>query len=119
QAPSAEELPAVTLEALAERYVAGVRRVQPAGPYHLGGWSMGGAVAYEMARQLAAAGEEGALVAMLDTDAPNGPESGTEVDDATLAVWFDRDLAAISGAGLAPEDFDRLFALFRRNYRAL
>ena len=58
-------------------------------------------------------------MAMLDTDAPNGPESGTEVDDATLAVWFDRDLAAISGAGLAPEDFDRLFAVFRRNYRAL
>ena len=119
QAPGAEELPAVTLEALAARYVAGVRRVQPLGPYHLGGWSMGGAVAYEMARQLAAAGEEVALVAHARHRRADGPESGTEVDDATLAAWFDRDLAAISGAGLAPEDFDRLFAVFRRNYRAL
>jgi len=119
QAPSAEELPAVTLEALAARYVAGVRRVQPSGPYHLGGWSMGGTVAYEMARQLTAAGEEAALVAILDADAPSGPEGGTDVDDATLEARFERDLAAVSAAGLAPEDFARLFAVFRRNYRAL
>src|SRR6185295_8011629 len=40
------------------------------GPYHLGGWSMGGAIAFEMARRLRAAGEEVALLAMLDVGAP-------------------------------------------------
>ncbi|HKI01152.1 MAG TPA: non-ribosomal peptide synthetase, partial [Thermoanaerobaculia bacterium] len=119
QAPSAEELPAVTLEALAARYVAGVRRVQPAGPYQLGGWSMGGTVAYEMARQLTAAGEAVALVAMIDSDAPSGPEGGSDIDDATLEARFEVDLAAVSADALAPEDFARLFAVFRRNYRAL
>ena len=122
-APSAAELPAATLEELAARYVAAVRRVRPHGPYHLGGWSMGGAVAYEMARQLAAAGEEVALVAMLDVGAPAPP--GEEApDDTALAAWFARDLAAASGGDdralhLAAADRDRLFATFRRNYRAL
>ena len=40
------------------RYAAAIREVQPAGPYRIAGWSMGGIVAYEMARQLEALGEE-------------------------------------------------------------
>ncbi len=42
-----------------------IRGVQPHGPYHLGGWSMGGVVAYEMARRLARAGEKTALLALV------------------------------------------------------
>jgi acyl transferase domain-containing protein/thioesterase domain-containing protein len=52
---------------LAARYVEAVRTVQPGGPYHLGGLSYGGNVAVEMALQLEAAGEEVALVALLDS----------------------------------------------------
>ena len=47
-----------------------MRRVQPDGPYQLGGWSFGGLVAYEMAQQLRAAGADVALLALLDTVAP-------------------------------------------------
>ncbi|MCP4659753.1 MAG: non-ribosomal peptide synthetase, partial [bacterium] len=36
---------------MAEHYVEAIREVQPEGPYRLGGWSMGGLVAFEMARQ--------------------------------------------------------------------
>ena len=36
-------------------------RLQPHGPYFLGGYSMGGTIAYEMAQQLAAQGEEGVV----------------------------------------------------------
>jgi len=65
-APGEEPLP--TVEAMAAHYLAEVRRVQPAGPYRLGGWSLGGVVAYEMARQLVAEhGEEVSLLAILDT----------------------------------------------------
>ena len=39
-----------SIEAMAARYVAAIRTVQPEGPYLLGGWSMGGLIAYEMAR---------------------------------------------------------------------
>jgi amino acid adenylation domain-containing protein len=55
------------LEAMAAYYVEAVRRFRPRGPYRLGGWSFGGVVAWEMARQLHAAGETVDLLAMLDT----------------------------------------------------
>ena len=59
--------PIDSLEKMAAFYVDAVRRFCPAGPYRLGGWSFGGVVAWEMARQLRAAGEEVDLLAMLDT----------------------------------------------------
>lgn len=55
------------VERLAERYVGELRRVQPSGPYHLGGYSFGAVVAYEMAQQLAALGEEVAALVIVDT----------------------------------------------------
>jgi thioesterase domain-containing protein len=59
-----------TVETLARRYLEAVRSVQPEGPYHLGGWSFGGLVAYEMAQQLMAGGHDVALLAIVDTPAP-------------------------------------------------
>jgi len=56
-----------TIEAMASLYVNEIRRVQPHGPYHLGGYCMGGTVAYEMAQQLKAQGEEVVLLALFDT----------------------------------------------------
>ena len=47
--------------------------IQPHGPYFLTGYSFGGLVAYEMAQQLAAQGEQTALLALLDSSAPNLP----------------------------------------------
>jgi amino acid adenylation domain-containing protein len=58
------------VEAMAAHYVEGLRRVQPRGPYRLGGWSYGGIAAFEMAIQLHAAGEEVELLALLDTARP-------------------------------------------------
>ncbi|HLO02368.1 MAG TPA: amino acid adenylation domain-containing protein, partial [Symbiobacteriaceae bacterium] len=55
------------IESLAATYLEAMRSVQPAGPYQLGGWSLGGLIAYEMARQLTAAGEAVALIALVDT----------------------------------------------------
>ena len=55
------------LEDMAARYLQAVQAHQPEGPYYLGGYCFGGNVAYEMARQLKASGEEVALLALLDT----------------------------------------------------
>ncbi|WP_297772554.1 type I polyketide synthase [uncultured Roseovarius sp.] len=54
----------------AQDYIAELRQIQPHGPYFLGGFSGGGITAYEMALQLRAAGEEVAIVIMLDTPLP-------------------------------------------------
>ncbi len=54
------------LEDQAAYYLRDVRKVQPRGPYHLLGYSFGGTLALEMARQLKAKGEEVALLGMLD-----------------------------------------------------
>ncbi|MCX8996218.1 SDR family oxidoreductase [Rhizobiaceae bacterium BDR2-2] len=71
--------PHETFPEMARDYLAEIRAVQPHGPYFLGGFSGGGLVAYEMALQLEAAGEEVALVVMLDTPLP-GPNHLTVVD---------------------------------------
>jgi len=68
--------PHTTFEAAARDYLQEVRSVQPHGPYLLGGFSGGGIAAYEMAQQLRAAGEEVALLVMLDTPLPTKGEVG-------------------------------------------
>jgi thioesterase domain-containing protein/non-ribosomal peptide synthetase component F len=62
-----ERAPLQTIEDMATLYVKELRRFQPHGPYYLGGYCMGGTVAYEMAQQLRAQGEEVALLALFDT----------------------------------------------------
>lgn len=59
--------PLTTIEEMAALYVKHIRRVQSSGPYFLGGYCMGGTVAYEVAQQLHASGETVALLALLDT----------------------------------------------------
>ena len=59
------------VETMAADYVAALRTVQPAGPYRIGGWSLGGIVAFEMARQLQAEGETIATLALIDCLAPS------------------------------------------------
>jgi amino acid adenylation domain-containing protein len=54
------------IPSMAALYISAIRERQPRGPYHLGGHSMGGKVAFEMARQLEAAGERVALLAVVD-----------------------------------------------------
>ncbi len=52
---------------MAERYIREIRRIQPEGPYRIGGYSFGGLVAYEMAQQLRAQEREVSLLALFDT----------------------------------------------------
>jgi amino acid adenylation domain-containing protein len=67
----AAEAPSTRAEEMAACYVRELRGVRPRGPYHLGGYSFGGLVAFEMARQLAESGERVGLVAILDEPAPH------------------------------------------------
>ncbi|RYZ33447.1 MAG: amino acid adenylation domain-containing protein, partial [Myxococcaceae bacterium] len=95
-------VPMGTVEEMATHYVQALRTVQPSGPYHLGGWSLGGVIAYEMAHQLRAAGEEVALLALIDSYVPETVAASEQAMDRTLAVGlFAQDLMGVSLADLA------------------
>jgi thioesterase domain-containing protein/acyl carrier protein len=105
------------IEQMAERYVDELRRLRPHGPYHLFGHSFGGMLAYEMAQQLTAQGEQVGTLTIVDT----GPLSGRDPSvldhlRATpsillnIAYWFLDDLPLID----APELYARLRRRLKR-----
>jgi amino acid adenylation domain-containing protein len=59
--------PLRTVEEMAGRYLDEIRKVQPQGPYYVGGYCLGGTIAYEIAQRLRRHGHEVALVALMDT----------------------------------------------------
>jgi amino acid adenylation domain-containing protein len=65
-----QDMPPLSIESLAEDYLTLIRRIRPHGPYLLGGFSIGGMIAYEVANRLRAAGEEVSLLALLDCAPP-------------------------------------------------
>jgi amino acid adenylation domain-containing protein len=69
------------IEIMATKYLKEIRSLQPEGPYYLGGFCAGGVVAYEIAQQLHAQGQEVALLALMDT----GFETGFK-DDALPSI---------------------------------
>ena len=73
-------IPHSDIPSAARAYIKAVRESSPRGPYHLLGHSFGGWVAYEMALQLAAEGEEVPTLVLLDTTPPD--------DDATRGRGF-------------------------------
>ena len=95
QAPglSGDGAPLDEVPALAAHYLAALRQHQPQGPYRLGGWSSGGTIAFEMARQLEAEGEQVACLALLDTPAPHAGEAQAP-SPRQLLQWFLQDLEA-------------------------
>ena len=74
-----------TIEQRAAFYIAFLKEVQPKGPYHLLGWSLGGSIAFEMARQLIAANEKVEFLGMLDGvySAETNPEADISFLHAT------------------------------------
>ena len=137
QAPGvAHDVPyAMSIEEMAEDYVGAIRIIQPQGPYHLLGWSFGGAVAYAMACRLQQLGERVALLAIMDsypsTDARQAdsmteeklmkeivPMMGLDLGEAVEGpLDFAAVYAAAKRAGQIPPDFDE--RLTRRNMEML
>lgn len=84
----AGQAPDDEIKAMATRFVGAIRRVQPRGPYHLGGYSYGGTVAFEMAQQLHAQGETTALLAMFDHPAPKSDYTRMRPSPHALKGFF-------------------------------
>ena len=99
-----------TIEALAAHYLRDLRAVQPQGPYRLGGWSMGGVIAFEMARRLSEEGERVSLLALIDSYVPQSVEGREGFDSHDLLRMFAEDFKELSGGGFefSHEDLRRL-----------
>jgi len=98
---SGEKEPLTEIESMAAIYIEALKEIQANGPYYLGGWSMGGVVAWEMARQLLSLGQEVALVALIDSYTPIAASLEVEqIDEATLANSLAADLGAMFGIEL-------------------
>lgn len=67
------DAPYRTFEDMARHYIEEMRSVQAHGPYFVGGYCLGGPVAYELARQLEAQGERVGLIVLFDGFRPGYP----------------------------------------------
>jgi aspartate racemase len=103
------QVPHTRIEEMAAYYIAAMRTVQPDGPYLLGGWSMGGVIAYEMAQQLEAQGQRVSLLALMDAKPMKPVEAAAPWDEITLLTNFARDLGlSVDGLNLSRDELDRL-----------
>jgi thioesterase domain-containing protein/acyl carrier protein len=84
----AAEEPHRRIEAMARAYRSEIQQAQPRGPYLLAGWSMGGLIAIEIARQITAQGDDLALVAMLDTGFSVHEVSRRDMEDQAVLDWI-------------------------------
>ncbi|MBG0823688.1 SDR family NAD(P)-dependent oxidoreductase [Planomonospora sp. ID91781] len=103
-----------TISAIAGRYVQAIRTTGR-GPWLLGGWSMGGSVAQEMARQLHQDGEQVSLLVMLDSNDPALIRAvpGRHADEVELAVALRHVHALEAFLGIDLDAGDALAALPR------
>ena len=91
-----EAEPYTQTEAMAAAYISAMQAVQPRGPYLLGGWSLGGVVAFETARQLSSQGHEAGLLALIDSWAQSYFDRGepADLDDIAVIASFAADLGS-------------------------
>lgn len=101
---SDEKLPR-TLEEMATDYLLAVESVVGSGPCRLGGWSLGGLIAYEMARQSTAAGREVERLILLDTTIPQGASDLVPSDEqVNVGLEYGIDLTLDQLGELTPEE---------------
>lgn len=132
--------------AMAQHYLTALKTVQAHGPYLLAGWSFGGLVAFEMARQLREEGEEISFLGLLDSYPPDilrqlEHTQSSPNDASHLAQVFARDLLGVEHfspspgedmaeallnteqavrllQGVSPIQLGRIFKVFQANWEA-
>lgn len=94
-----------TIESMATFYISEIRKVQPKGPYTLVGWSFGGSVAYDIARQLESEGEVVNKVVIFDTWASHN------------SLWSDEYFKWVCDRSMGGYSKDREALLLERFYK--
>jgi len=135
--------PHTEVDQMVAHYMAAIRSVQSRGPYLLGGWSLGGNLAFETARRLIEQGEQIGLLALLDAGALPGdkPPSETDFLPMMMALFSDEQnlplerinamtpgeqlqyfVERAAQADVAPGDFAagrRVFEVFKASMQAI
>jgi thioesterase domain-containing protein/acyl carrier protein len=83
-----EQVPFGRVEEIAAAMLSSIRRVQSSGPYQLAGYSFGGLLAFETARQLTDAGENVSLLAIYDTFTVGGRVLRPRWERLALHAWL-------------------------------
>jgi nonribosomal peptide synthetase DhbF len=128
------EVPFETMRLLAEDYLTRIREIQPAGPYHLLGWSFGGVAAHEIACLLTDAGEDVAFLCILDSTPAHGQLDaavatdqdvlrnlldgvGCEIEPLTVngEIEFSAALLFLKSNGYVPAEFEEANLLLLAN----
>jgi thioesterase domain-containing protein len=103
------QIPHTRIADMAAYYIDAIRTVRPNGPYLLGGWSMGGVVAYEMAQQLKGQGQQVSLLALMDARPVTSVDDAAPLDQLTLLTNFARDLGlSVDGLQLSTDELSKL-----------
>ncbi|MFI8828973.1 beta-ketoacyl synthase N-terminal-like domain-containing protein [Streptomyces sp. NPDC053431] len=108
--PTDNPAPPATIPEMALRYVQAIRTVAPHGPYRIGGYSLGGTVALEMARLLTQDGEQVEKVILFDTLPPSAntrpfsEEEFLQAFPALLATSLDLPQTPILARPSTPEE---------------
>jgi amino acid adenylation domain-containing protein/FkbH-like protein len=97
-------LPDESVVETAAKYLSEMRKVKPHGPYLLCGYSFGGVVAYEMACQIIADGEEVEFLGLVDTDNPAYVARKLSLSERVAVNWTQRN----EGSAGAFEKFGNL-----------
>jgi thioesterase domain-containing protein len=100
----------ISVEDMASRYIDEIQRVRPHGPYLLSGWSFGGLVAFEMAQQLRAAGEDVPLLILFDASLPSG-RRGSQATSPSFAEELGCNPASVQ-PGRAGDEVPQLESVF-------
>jgi len=98
------------IEDMATYYLGAMREKQPHGPYFLGGMCAGGVIAYEMARQLEAAGEVVEFVVLLDSALPKTPKRQGRIARQRMG----RLTQLVAERGGKGNPFELVFAILRK-----
>jgi amino acid adenylation domain-containing protein len=94
-----------SIQGMASHYIEEIRGVQAEGPYHLIGWSMGGVIAFEMARQFSELGEKVALLGLLDSHIPTVFDRIGERDEMALLERFAQNFGLPMDISIPMEEF--------------
>ena len=106
-APLLDGAGCVSLEERAAVFVVAIARAQPQGPYAVGGWSLGGVLAWEIAQQLRSRDAEVELLVLLDSHRPD--PAGPRADQAEILAHLAAGLPPGPGRPpLTAEDLRRL-----------
>ena len=108
-----------SIDEFADLYVREIRSVQPQGPYHLLGWSLGGVIAHAVATRLQDDGDDVEQLVLVDAHMSSGDDTEFAVDDLARQLGVDgesfEEIAAqlhASGSELAFLTVDHLRRMF-------